>query len=68
LAVFEDIVILTLGFQSTSSDHSQWRLPSPAAVARADVDDQVDVVELEALRDVGVAQLRAPSRGPRSSS
>src|SRR5918999_1708709 len=35
LAVSEDIAILTLGSQSTSSDHSQWRLPSsPSSAAR----------------------------------
>src|SRR3954462_14424341 len=35
LAVSEDIAILTLGSQSTSSDHSQYRLPSsPSSAAR----------------------------------
>src|SRR3954451_20433905 len=35
LAVSEDMVILTFGSQSTSSDHSQCRLPSsPSAAAR----------------------------------
>ena len=58
LAVSEDIVIRTFGSQSTSSVHSQCRLPSSPSRRGADVDDHVDVGELEALRDVRVPQLR----------
>ena len=54
---------MTLGSQSTSSVHSQCEVAVARRSRGADVHDQVEVVELEALRHVGVAQL-----GPMSGS
>ena len=62
LAVSEDIAIFTRGSQSTSSVHSQWRLPPSPVAGGADVGDEVEVLELVAHRDVGVAQLGAHLR------
>ena len=48
----------TFDSQSTSSVHAHTRFVSSLGVGGADVDDEVEVLELEALRHVGVAQAR----------